>query len=310
MKFAFVFPGQGSQSVGMMAAYGDAAPVRDAFTEASDALGEDLWAMVAGGPVDVLNQTVNTQPAMLAAGVAVYRLWQSQGGRAPALMAGHSLGEYTALVCAGALNFTDAVRLVRLRAEAMQSAVPEGVGAMAAVLGLDDDAVRAVCMQAAQGEVLEAVNFNSPGQVVIAGNKSAVDRGCVLAKENGAKRALPLPVSVPSHCALMKPAAEQLRAALGTIQVKIPVLPVLHNADVASHNDPDAIRDALARQLYSPVRWVETVQAMAAQGILLIAECAPGKVLAGLNKRIVEGVTGMALADAAALADTLEKIKA
>jgi [acyl-carrier-protein] S-malonyltransferase len=310
MKFAFVFPGQGSQSVGMMAAYGDTAPVRDAFTEASDALGEDLWAMVAGGPVEVLNQTVNTQPAMLAAGVAVYRLWQSQGGRAPALMAGHSLGEYTALVCAGALNFTDAVRLVRLRAEAMQSAVPEGVGAMAAVLGLDDDAVRAVCMQAAQGEVLEAVNFNSPGQVVIAGNKSAVDRGCVLAKENGAKRALPLPVSVPSHCALMKPAAEQLRAALGTIQVKIPVLPVLHNADVASHNDPDAIRDALARQLYSPVRWVETVQAMAAQGILLIAECAPGKVLAGLNKRIVEGVTGMALADAAALADTLEKIKA
>jgi [acyl-carrier-protein] S-malonyltransferase len=247
---------------------------------------------------------------MLAAGVAAYRLWQSQGGPVPALMAGHSLGEYTALVCAGSLAFADAVKLVRLRAEAMQSAVPEGVGAMAAVLGLDDAAVRAVCAEAAQGEVLEAVNFNSPGQVVIAGNKAAVDRGCVLAKEKGAKRALPLPVSVPSHCALMKPAAEKLLAALGDIEVRSPVVPVLHNADVASHTDPATIRDALARQLYSPVRWVETIQAMAAQGVELIAECGPGKVLAGLNKRIVDGVTGVALADAAALADTLAKIKA
>lgn len=310
MKFALVFPGQGSQSVGMLAAYGDAAPIRDTLAEASDALGQDLSAMVADGPADLLNQTVNTQPVMLAAGVAVYRLWQGLGGPAPALMAGHSLGEYTALVCGGALNFSDAVKLVRLRAEAMQSAVPEGVGAMAAVLGLDDDTVRAVCAEAAQGEVLEAVNFNSPGQVVIAGNKAAVERGCVLAKEKGAKRALPLPVSVPSHCALMQPAAEKLRAALAAIEVKTPTVTVLHNADVASHADPDAIRDALARQLYSPVRWVETVQAFAAQGIELVAECGPGKVLAGLNKRIVDGLPGVALADAVALADTLAKIKA
>jgi [acyl-carrier-protein] S-malonyltransferase len=310
MKFALVFPGQGSQSVGMMAAYGDAAPVRETFAEAADALGQDLWTMVSDGPSDLLNQTVNTQPAMLAAGVAVYRLWQSQGGPIPAMMAGHSLGEYTALVCAGALNFSDAIRLVRLRAEAMQLAVPEGAGAMAAVLGLDDDAVRAVCAQAAQGEILEAVNFNSPGQVVIAGNKAAVERGCALAKEKGAKRALPLPVSVPSHCALMQPAAEKLRAALSAIEVRTPSIAVLHNADVASHADLDAIRDALARQLYRPVRWVETVQYMAAQGVQLIAECGPGKVLAGLNKRIVEGMLGVAIADAAALADTLEKIKA
>ncbi|MEW5786705.1 MAG: ACP S-malonyltransferase [Pseudomonadota bacterium] len=307
MNFAFAFPGQGSQSVGMMAAYGDAAVVRDTFAQASAALGQDLWALVAEGPADLLNQTVNTQPAMLAAGVAVYRLWLDQGGRVPALMAGHSLGEYTALVCAGALDFADGVKLVRLRAEAMQSAVPEGVGAMAAVLGLDDAAVLAVCAEAAQGEVLEAVNFNSPGQVVIAGHKAAVDRGCVLAKEKGAKRALPLPVSVPSHCALMKPAADKLLAALDGIQVKAPVVPVLHNADVASHADPAAIRDALARQLYSPVRWVETVRAMAAGGIPLVAECGPGKVLAGLNKRIAEGVASLALADAAGLTDLLTK---
>jgi len=308
MKFAFVFPGQGSQSVGMMAAYGDAAPLRDVFAEASAALGQDLWAMVAEGPADMLNQTVNTQPAMLAAGVAAYRLWQARGGPAPAVMAGHSLGEYSALVCAGSLAFADAVRLVRLRAEAMQSAVPEGVGAMAAVLGLDDASVRAVCEEAAQGEVLEAVNFNSPGQVVIAGHKAAVERGCVLAKEKGAKRALPLPVSVPSHCALMKPAAERLLVALNGIEVKTPVVPVLHNVDVAAHADPAAIRDALARQLFSPVRWVETVQVMAEQGVQLVAECGPGKVLAGLNKRIVEGVAGVALADAAALSETLARV--
>ncbi len=310
MKFALVFPGQGSQSVGMMNAYGDAAPIRDTFAEASLALGQDLWAMVAEGPAELLNQTVNTQPVMLAAGVAAYRLWQAQGGPVPAFMAGHSLGEYTALVCAGALDFADAVKLVRLRAEAMQSAVPEGAGGMAAVLGLDDDLVRAVCAEAAQGEVLEAVNFNSPGQVVIAGNKAAVERGCVLAKEKGAKRALPLPVSVPSHCALMQPAADKLRTALAAIEVRTPTVSVLHNADVASHNEPDAIREALARQLYSPVRWVETVQLMATQGVQLIAECGPGKVLAGLNKRIVDGMQGVALADAAALADTIQKLKA
>jgi [acyl-carrier-protein] S-malonyltransferase len=301
MKLAFVFPGQGSQSVGMMAAYGDHAAIRDTFAEASDALGFDLAKMVTDGPAELLNQTVNTQPVMLAAGVAVYRLWLTQGGAQPSLMAGHSLGEYTALTCAGALNFTDALKLVRLRAEAMQSAVPEGVGAMAAVLGLDDEAVRAVCAEAAQGEVLEAVNYNSPGQVVIAGNKSAIERGCALAKEKGAKRALPLPVSVPSHCALMKPAAGKLLAAMAGMAIHSPAIPVIHNADVAAHTDPDAIRDALARQLYSPVRWVESMQSFAAQGVTRIAECGPGKVLAGLNKRILDNVPTVALADAAAV---------
>lgn len=305
MKFAFVFPGQGSQSVGMMAAYGDV--LRETFVEASDALGLDLWDLVTGGPAEALNQTVNTQPAMLTAGVSVWRLWQQRGGAMPALMAGHSLGEYTALACAGALGFADAVRLVRLRAEAMQTAVPEGVGAMAAVLGLGDDAVRALCAEAAQGEVLEAVNFNSPGQVVIAGHKAAVDRGCALAKEKGAKRALPLPVSVPSHCALMKPAAEKLAAALADIEIKPPAVPVLHNADVAAYTDPAAIRDALARQLYMPVRWVETVQDMGRQGIQLIAECGPGKVLAGLNKRILEGVPTLAVTDGASLDEVLAR---
>jgi [acyl-carrier-protein] S-malonyltransferase len=307
MTLAFVFPGQGSQSVGMMAPYGDAAAIRDTFVEASDVLGFDLTAMVTDGPAELLNQTINTQPAMLAAGVAVYRLWRAQGGAQPKLMAGHSLGEYTALTCAGALGFADALKLVRLRAEAMQSAVPEGVGAMAAVLGLDDDAVRAVCAEAAQGEVLAAVNFNSPGQVVIAGNKAAVERGCVLAKEKGAKRALPLPVSVPSHCALMKPAAEKLLAALAAIEIKAPVVPVIHNADVAAHGEPAAIRDALARQLYSPVRWVESMQAFAAQGVDRIVECGPGKVLAGLNKRILDKVPTIALADAAALAEAVKQ---
>ncbi|MDP2432520.1 MAG: ACP S-malonyltransferase [Pseudomonadota bacterium] len=310
MKFAFVFPGQGSQAVGMMAAYltadGDDSVLHDTFAEASAELGFDLWDMVANGPADALNQTVNTQPAMLAAGVAVYRLWLARGGAVPALMAGHSLGEYTALTCAGALDFTDAIRLVRLRAEAMQSAVPEGVGAMAAVLGLDDDGVRAACAEAAQGEVLEAVNFNSPGQVVIAGNKAAVERGMVLAKEKGAKRALPLPVSVPSHCALMKPAAEKLRAALAVLEVRVPSVPVLHNADVAAHDSAEAIRDALARQLFSPVRWVESMFALRDQGVQLIAECGPGKVLAGLNKRTLE-IPTLAMADAAALADVLAK---
>lgn len=305
MTLAFVFPGQGSQSVGMMAAYGDAVAILDTLAEASDALGFDLASMIAEGPAEALNQTVNTQPAMLAAGVAVYRQWLAEGGARPALMAGHSLGEYTALTCAGAIGFSDALKLVRLRAEAMQSAVPEGVGGMAAVLGLDDDTVRALCAEAAQGEVLEAVNFNSPGQVVIAGNKAAVDRGCALAKEKGAKRALPLPVSVPSHCALMRPAAEKLLVAMKGIEIMVPAIPVIHNADVAAHADPEAIRNALARQLYSPVRWVESMQAFAAQGVTRIAECGPGKVLAGLNKRILDNVPTVALADAAAIAGAM-----
>lgn len=285
MKFAFFFPGQGSQSVGMMQGLADLAMVRDTFAEASDILKTDFWHMVTE-PNEQLNLTSNTQPLMLAAGVATWRAWQSQGGSQPALMAGHSLGEYSALVAAGALSFQDALPLVRYRAEVMQSAVAEGEGAMAAVLGLDDDTVRAVCAEAAQGQVLEAVNLNSPGQVVIAGDKAAVERGMEAAKAKGAKRALPLPVSVPSHCALMRPAAEELRAYLADVALRACEMPVLHNADVAAHAEPEKIKDALVRQLYSPVRWVETVQAMRAQGVEASAECGPGKVLAGLVKRI------------------------
>jgi len=307
MKLAFVFPGQGSQSVGMMQGWGERAEVRATFTEASDALGQDLWAMVADGPAELLNQTVNTQPAMLAADVAAWRVWQAAGGATPALLAGHSLGEYAALVAAGALNFADAIKLVRFRAEAMQAAVPEGVGAMAAILGLDDDAVRAVCSEAAAGEVVEAVNLNSPGQVVIAGNKAAVERAMVLAKEKGAKRALPLPVSVPSHSSLMLPAAEKLLAHLQTVAITTPTIPVLHNTDVQSHMDAEAIRVALARQLHTPVRWVETVQALKAAGIERVVECGPGKVLAGLNKRIDDSLPAVALVDEASLAAALNQ---
>jgi [acyl-carrier-protein] S-malonyltransferase len=301
MKLAFVFPGQGSQSVGMMAGWGDRVEVRATFVEASDTLGLDLWAMVADGPAEVLNQTVNTQPAMLAADVAAWRAWQAAGGATPALLAGHSLGEYAALVAAGALNFADAIKLVRFRAEAMQAAVPEGVGAMAAILGLDDDAVRVVCAEAAAGEVVEAVNLNSPGQVVIAGNKAAVERAMALAKEKGAKRALPLPVSVPSHSSLMLPAAGKLLAHLQSITIATPSIPVLHNTDVQSHAEPDAIRAALAKQLHTPVRWVETVRALKLAGIERVVECGPGKVLAGLNKRIDDSLPAAALVDEASL---------
>ena len=301
MKLAFVFPGQGSQSVGMMQGWSERAEVRATFAEASDALGQDLWALVTEGPADLLNQTVNTQPAMLAADVAVWRVWQAAGGATPALLAGHSLGEYAALVAAGALNFADAVKLVRFRAEAMQAAVPEGVGAMAAILGLDDDAVRAVCADAAAGEVVEAVNLNSPGQVVIAGNKAAVERAMALAKERGAKRALPLPVSVPSHSSLMLPAAEKLLAHLQDVTIATPTIPVLHNTDVHSHADAGAIRAALAKQLHTPVRWVETVQALKAAGIERVIECGPGKVLAGLAKRIDDSLPAVALVDEASL---------
>jgi len=301
MKLAFVFPGQGSQSVGMMQGWGERAEVRATFAEASDALGQDLWALVTEGPADLLNQTVNTQPAMLAADVAVWRVWQAAGGATPALLAGHSLGEYAALVAAEALGFADAIRLVRFRAEAMQAAVPEGVGAMAAILGLDDEAVRAVCSESAAGEVVEAVNLNSPGQVVIAGNKAAVERAMALAKEKGAKRALSLPVSVPSHSSLMLPAAEKLLAYLQGVAIVMPNIPVLHNTDVQSHTEPDAIRAALAKQLHTPVRWVETVQALKVAGIDRVIECGPGKVLAGLNKRIDDSLPAVALVDEASL---------
>jgi [acyl-carrier-protein] S-malonyltransferase len=285
-KLAFFFPGQGSQSVGMMAGFGDSKIIRDTFTEASDILGIDFWLM-ATEPNELLNLTQHTQPLMLTAGVATARAYVEAGGAKPHILAGHSLGEYSALVSACALSFADALPLVKYRAEVMQNAVPEGVGAMAAILGLDDDAVRAVCIEAAQNEVLEAVNFNSPGQVVVAGNKAAVERGMELAKAKGAKRALPLPVSVPSHCALMKPAAVLLAEYLKNVTVNVPQISVIHNADVASYDNADEIKDVLVRQLYSPVRWVETVQAIHALGIKQAAECGPGKVLTGLTKRIV-----------------------
>lgn len=300
-KFAFVFPGQGSQSRGMMNGYADFPVVRNTFAEASDVLDMDLWQMVNDGSDAELNATVNTQPIMLTAGVAVYRAWQAQNGAVPAMMAGHSLGEYTALVAAGALSFADALPLVRYRAQCMQQAVPEGVGGIAAILGLEDDAVRAVCADGAQGEVLEAVNFNSPGQVVIAGNRAAVERGMELAKGRGAKRAIMLPMSVPSHCSLLKGAAEQLRDYMKNVAVKTPAVPVLHNADVKSYADAASIKDALVRQLYSPVRWVETVQEFGKQGITHNVECAPGKVLAGLNKRIDTNQQASAINDGEAL---------
>ncbi len=309
MKFAFVFPGQGSQSVGMMSGLESISVVRDTFAEASDTLKLDLWKLVTEGPVETLNMTVNTQPLMLTAGIATHRAWHALGGDAPLVMAGHSLGEYTALVAAGALHFTDALPLVRFRAQAMQEAVAEGVGAMAAILGLDDETVRAVCAEAAQGEVLEAVNFNSPGQVVIAGNKSAVERGMELAKAKGAKRALPLPVSVPSHCALMQPAAERLAEYLKSVAVTKPGIPVLQNADVANFDDPDAIKAALVKQLHSPVRWVESIQKMAQMGIQVAAECGPGKILMGLNKRIVADMKQLALTDKAAIDSALIELK-
>ncbi|MDP8567086.1 ACP S-malonyltransferase [Methylophilus aquaticus] len=293
-KFAFFFPGQGSQSVGMMQGLEGHAVVKQTFDEASAVLGVDLWQMATEAN-DAINLTQNTQPIMLTAGVATWRVYQALGGQLPVAMAGHSLGEYTALVATGAISFADALPLVKFRAEAMQQAVPEGQGAMAAILGLDDETVRALCAESAQGQVVEAVNFNSPGQVVIAGDKAAVERGMALAKAKGAKRALPLPVSVPSHCALMQPAADQLRAYLQNVTVSAPLVPVLHNADVAAYSDAAQIKDALVRQLYSPVRWVETVQQLAAQGVLSSAECGPGKVLAGLAKRIVAEMTCVAL---------------
>lgn len=286
----------------MMTGFAGQPEVKATFDEASSVLGLDLWQLACDGPETALNQTVNTQPLMLAAGVAVFRAWQAIGGARPALLAGHSLGEYSALVAAGALSFGDAVALVRFRAEAMQDAVAEGEGAMAAILGLDGAPLLEACNEAAQGQVVAPVNFNSPGQVVIAGNKAAVERGIEACKARGAKKAILLPVSVPSHCALMQPAAERLRQRLSDVSFQNPEIPVLHNADVASHSQPEQIREALVRQLYSPVRWVETVQAITAHGILQMAECGPGKVLAGLGKRISAEARTVALVDAAALA--------
>ncbi|WP_432525323.1 ACP S-malonyltransferase [Serratia sp. BFP-2025] len=307
-QFAFVFPGQGSQAVGMLADLAAQFPiVEETFGEASSALGYDLWQLVQQGPAEELNKTWQTQPALLAASVAIFRVWQQQGGKAPALMAGHSLGEYSALVCAGVLDFKAAIRLVELRGKLMQEAVPEGTGAMYAIIGLDNDAIAKACEESAQGQVVSPVNFNSPGQVVIAGNKEAVERAGAACKAAGAKRALPLPVSVPSHCALMKPAADKLAVALQDITFNAPQVPVVNNVDVRTENDPEAIRSALVRQLYSPVRWTESVEFIAAQGVTSLLEVGPGKVLTGLTKRIVDTLTAAAVNDTASLSAALEQ---
>ncbi|MDY0886375.1 ACP S-malonyltransferase [Kosakonia sp. CFBP8986] len=305
-QFAFVFPGQGSQTVGMLADMAATWPViEETFQEASAVLGYDLWALVQQGPAEELNKTWQTQPALLTASVALWRVWQQQGGKTPALMAGHSLGEYSALVCAGVIAFADAVRLVELRGKFMQDAVPAGTGAMSAIIGLDDAAIAQACEAAAEGQVVSPVNYNSPGQVVIAGHKEAVERAGAACKAAGAKRALPLPVSVPSHCALMKPAAEKLAAELSNITFNAPQIPVVNNVGVACETTPEAIRDALVRQLYSPVQWTKSVEFMASQGIEHLYEVGPGKVLTGLTKRIVDTLTASALNEPAAMSEAL-----
>jgi len=307
--FAFVFPGQGSQAVGMLDAWGDHPVVAETLKEASDALGEDVARLIHEGPKEALALTTNTQPVMLVAGVAAWRVWRAEGGALPAAVAGHSLGEYSALVASGVLTLAQAAPLVRLRAQAMQDAVPVGAGAMAAILGLPADQVRAGCAQAqaafdvASGEVVEAVNFNDPAQTVIAGSKVAVDKACELLKAAGAKRALPLPVSAPFHSSLMKPAAERLKVALAATELATPQIPVLNNIDVVVETEADRIRDALYRQAFGPVRWVECVQALKARGVSTLVECGPGKVLAGLAKRIDAELAGVSLYDPATLAD-------
>ena len=312
-RLAFVFPGQGSQSVGMMNAYGDSPVVRKTFDEASATLGQDLWQLVADGPAELLAQTVNTQPLMLTAGIAAYRLWIEKGGKLPAVVAGHSLGEYSALVAAGVVEFKDAVPLVRLRASAMQEAVPVGTGAMAAILNLEDDKIREACAEAVaevgNGEVVEPVNFNGPGQTVIAGSKAAVERACEGCKARGAKRAVLLPVSAPFHSSLMRPAAVKLGARLAELDFAVPKIPVINNVDVALETDPAKIKDALVRQAYSPVRWVETVQKMASLGVGAVAECGPGKVLAGLTKRCSDSLNGIALADLASIEAAISSLE-
>ena len=309
MKLAFVFPGQGSQAVGMMDGFAAHPVVRETFAEASDALGQDLWALVASGPQEELALTTNTQPVMLTAGVAAWRAWHASGGPQPSIVAGHSLGEYTALVASGALAFRDAVPLVRFRAQAMQQAVPQGQGGMAAIMGAEDGAVVSACAEAAQGQVCEAVNFNAPGQVVIAGHKEAVERAIVLAKQKGAKRGVMLPVSAPFHSSLLRPAADQLAAKLTSVAVAAPSIPVIHNVDVAQHRDPAEIREALARQAANPVHWTATILAMADMGVTHIVECGPGKVLAGLTRRIKDGIPAFALTDSSAIATTMEALR-
>ena len=309
-QIAFVFPGQGSQAIGMLNGFAGNKVVADTIAEASEALKFDLGKLIAEGPKEDLDLTTNTQPVMLASAVAFYRAWIAAGGALPSVVAGHSLGEYSALVAAGAIAFKDAVPLVRFRAQAMQEAVPVGQGGMAAILGLSDEDVRAACAEAAQGEVVEPVNFNAPAQVVIAGHKAAVERACEAAKAKGAKRALPLPVSAPFHSSLLKPASDRLREHLAGIAINSPSIPLINNVDVAIVSDPAAIRDALVRQAASPVRWVETVQKMAADGVTRVIECGPGKVLTGLVKRINGDLTGDAIIDQASLDSILEALKA
>ena len=304
-NLAFVFPGQGSQSVSMLAELAARDPqIRSTFDEASQGAGTDLWVLTQNGPEEQLNRTEFTQPALLAAGVAVWRSWHDAGGPAPSVLAGHSLGEYTALVAAGALAFRDAVPLVRFRAQAMQDAVPPGAGAMAAILGADDATVAAACRKAAEGHVVEPVNFNAPGQLVIAGERAAVERAMQAAKELGARRAVMLPVSAPFHSSLLKPAADRLARKLADVAFSAPSPPVLHNVDVAEHSSAQAIRDALALQAASPVRWTQTIQAFAARGVTHVVECGPGKVLANLVKRIDDRLEGFALTSASMLDDT------
>lgn len=310
MKVAFVFPGQGSQSVGMLAPLAGNPAVDDVVRRASNALGQDLGRLIADGPADELNLTINTQPCMLTAAYAVFAAWRAAGGRMPDVMAGHSLGEYTALTAAEALRLEDAVVLVRFRAQVMQEAVPVGTGAMAAILGLSDEEVRQACAEAAGAEVVEAVNFNAPSQVVIAGHKGAVERACEAAKRRGAKRALLLPVSAPFHSSLLKPASERLRERLANVALAAPKVPVLNNVDVAIETDPARIRDALARQAAGPVRWAETIVKMAAEGVTHVVEIGPGKVLSGLTKRIAPKVESLAIGDAGALQDALAKLEA
>lgn len=308
-SFAFVFPGQGSQAIGMLNGFADNTAVRDTIAEASDALQFDLAKLIAEGPKEALDLTTNTQPVMLACAVAFYRAWLAAGGKLPQLVAGHSLGEYSALVAAGVIQFKDAVPMVRFRAQAMQEAVPVGQGGMAAILGLSDDDVRAACAEAAQGEVVEPVNFNAPAQVVIAGHKAAVERACEAAKAKGAKRALPLPVSAPFHSSLLKPASDRLRDYLANVEFSAPQIQLINNVDVAIVDDPSAIRDALVRQAASPVRWVESVQKMAGLGITQLIECGPGKVLTGLAKRIDGTLTADAIVDQASMDALLEASK-
>ncbi|KXW56791.1 ACP S-malonyltransferase [Ferrovum sp. PN-J185] len=309
MSFAFVFPGQGSQSIGMMNGYSDLTVAKDTFDEASDILKKDLWNLVTNGPDELLAQTVNTQPLMLTAGVAAYRTWLALGGTKPKVIAGHSLGEFTALVVGEAISFKDALTVTQVRAEAMQDAVPAGVGGMAAILGVDDAVIHEICLLAKEEEVLEPANFNSPGQVVIAGHKSAIERAVVIAKEKGAKRAVILPMSVPSHCSLLKDAADKLAEALDAISLSVPIIPLIHNVNAKPSNSIDEIKYALKTQMYSPVRWVDCIKSFIPYGISTVYECGPGKVLAPLVKRIDANLTGIAFNDYAAMKQTLDGVE-